>query len=43
MKTIGTKVNMTVVYIVFIVLVLVILGYFVYLYIRKVYENRNKF
>lgn len=43
MKTIGTKVNMTVVYIVFIVLVLVILGYFVYLYIKKVYENRNKF
>ena len=43
MKTIGTKVNMTVVYLVIIFLVLVAFGYFMYVYVKRVYENRNKF
>lgn len=42
MKTIGVKVNMTVVTLVLIFIVLVIVSYLVYLYIKKVYENRNK-
>ena len=43
MKTIGTKVNMTIVYIVLAFLVLTVLGYFIYVYVKKVYEMRNKF
>ena len=42
-NTIGTKINMTVVYIILVILILVIVGYFVYKYIKKVYENKNKF
>ena len=34
---------MTVVYLVIIFLVLVVIGYFMYVYVKKVYENRNKF
>lgn len=43
MKTIGTKVNMTVVYVILVFLIIIIVGYFVYSYIKKIYENRNKF
>ncbi len=43
MKTIGTKVNMTVVYVILVFLIIIIVGYFVYSYIKRIYENRNKF
>lgn len=43
MKTIGTKVNMTIVYIVIAFIVLTLIGYFIYVYVKKVYINRNKF
>lgn len=43
MKTIGTKVNMTIVYVILVFLIIIIVGYFVYSYIKKIYENRNKF
>lgn len=43
MKTIGTKVNMTVVYVILVFLIIIIVGYFVYSYIKRIYENKNKF
>lgn len=43
MKTIGTKVNMTIVYVILVFLIIIIVGYFVYSYIKRIYENRNKF
>ena len=43
MKTIGTKVNMTVIYVILVFLIIIIVGYFVYSYIKRIYENRNKF
>ena len=43
MKTIGTKVNMTVVYVILVFLIIIIVDYFVYSYIKRIYENRNKF
>ncbi len=43
MKTVGTKINMTIVYIVLAFLVLIVLGYLIYAYVKRVYENRNKF
>lgn len=42
-KTIGVKVNMTIVYIILAILILIIIGYLIYNYIKKIYENRNKF
>ena len=43
LKTIGTKVNMVFVYIVLVILVLLFLGGISYLYLKKIYQNRNKF
>jgi len=42
-KTIGTKINMTFVYIVLGILVLLFIGGCFYLYFKRLYENRNKF
>ena len=42
-ETNGIKVNMTVVYVILVFLIIIIVGYFVYSYIKKIYENRNKF
>lgn len=43
MKTIGTKVNMTIVYIVLSFIILIVIGYFMYLYVKRIYINKNKF
>lgn len=43
MKTIGTKINMNIVYIVLVFLILIVLGYLIYAYVKRVYENLNKF
>lgn len=43
LKTIGTKINMNIIYIVLGILILGFIGWLGYLYIKKIYENRNKF
>lgn len=43
MKTIGTKVNMNIIYIILGILIIGFITGSLYLYIKKIYENRNKF
>lgn len=43
LNTIGSKVNMPIVFLAIIFISLFIIGYCVYLYIKKIYESKNKF
>jgi len=43
MKTIGTKINMNIIYIILGILIIGFIGGILYLHIKKIYENRNKF
>lgn len=43
LNTIGTKIDMNIVYVIIGFICFLVIGYFVYIYVKKVYENRNKF
>lgn len=42
MNTIGVKVNINIIYLVLALIIIIVISYFGYIYIKKVYENRNK-